>query len=497
MRSYNSNVVRQMYQTQSEASHSQGLLVTAPSSSSFSSSAANAAGDGINSKVLALRAEVYQLKASEVRKLNDCKELRASLAEGWSKLVSLRGYVTKFRREIEECVLEDISNRTEHSDSRSSVTTPSSSSSISRAEQLLAEKGYKPANEVSTENDSDADGERAEVLELHRRRATIRERVSLSEGSLITLRSELEAAAAQLLASRQHTKETDSTRSKSSIEYSLQTRKAVLDLSKKLEAAETEYFSAIKDLEELESALSRTLKDMADKPVADKIAVVTFTSRSSISNREAALNMSDLDTIAGDIKPIVRVDIGSIGVGTSGKGGRQMLSFTVDEVVDGRAAIARLNGETAQEYCSRLQSRLAMLVALDSSVVTEVEEIRMRYQACQKDAKDVEFNRIRAELQLSNLEKFQVQQRLEMVQNGQQLESSVSDESVVVRSILRSNLQSNPDGGQSHVLSGRKNVAFTDDGDMVVKQTAAGTVAVATVNKLNDLASPIHSPYDR
>ena len=59
--------------------------------------APSSSSEGLAGRLRTLRAEVYQLKASESRKLGDCKDLRAALAEGWSKLVSLRGYVAKFR----------------------------------------------------------------------------------------------------------------------------------------------------------------------------------------------------------------------------------------------------------------------------------------------------------------------------------------------------------------------------------------------------------------
>jgi len=469
--------------------------------------APSSSSEGLAGRLRSLRAEVYQLKASESRKLGDCKDFRAALAEGWSKLVSLRGYVAKFRREIEECVLEDVKSRNGGSSDSvpfaSSSSSPSSPARLiatpSRAEQMLAERGYSPSSRKEMQSSGAEDASRAAVLELQQRREMHRARMIASESALISLRTELEAAAALLMETRQ-VKSGESTNGKTVLEKALEARKSVLELSKKLELAEGEYVTAVRELDSVEEELSRSLKELAESTSSNPSApspppIVAF--KSLTNPIGSPLKLSDLDHIAGDSAPIVRMDIGSLGVGTTvntgGKRGRQqVVSFTVDEVVEGRAAIARLNGESAAEYCSRLQGRLAMLIALDTSVVAEVEGIRGQYQTAQKDAKELEYQRMRAELQLSNIERLVVEQQLQAIRNDQQpIETS---ETNAVRSILRSGLALSSDG-QSRVVAGRKNVAFTDDGEMVIKLPSSDKEAVDS--KFNDLSSPVHSPYDR
>jgi hypothetical protein len=245
-----------------------------------------------------------------------------------------------------------------------------------------------------------------------------------------------------------------------------------------------------------------------------------------------------LSRIAAESAPIARVDVGSLGVGTisgSGVTARGTLlssacSFTVDEVIEGKAAIQRLNGETPREYRTRLQSRLAMLVALDSSVVAEVESLRSNLQALQKNSKEVEFRRMRLELQVANYEKMLVQLEIEEMRAGTcvptdtgsvllnrnqivpidtfsdllQPRKAIDDRTALVTQSLltRSTPPSSSVTPAPKVIPGRKNVAFTDDGEMIVRAASPRSRAslansVATGEPLTDLASPIHSPYDR
>lgn len=66
----------------------------------------------------------------------------------------------------------------------------------------------------------------------------------------------------------------------------------------------------------------------------------------------------------------------------------------------GYANILRLNGEPAQEYRARLQTRLGQLAALDTYIVSEVETIRGKMQKTIKLMKDIEIRRMQVDLQV-------------------------------------------------------------------------------------------------
>ena len=158
-----------------------------------------------------------------------------------------------------------------------------------------------------------------------------------------------------------------------------------------------------------------------------------------------------------------------------------------------------------------------MLVSLDSSVVVEVETLRATLHESQAAAKEAEVTRMRAELQLANLERIQTNRELDALKHAGSRTTGHSSVQALPpapqpsllappslpaapssshKSILRSNPSTGGGTGDGTcaVLPGRKNVVFTDEGDMVIKPSPSKQQQ--QVLEL-DLSSPIHSPYDR
>ena len=203
--------------------------------------------------------------------------------------------------------------------------TPGSSSSISSPSY---QDRYTVANSTKiSELDSTRD--------LYEMREHLRSKVTTAIDKLTTVRGELERSADRLMASRSvDAYNAASAYSPSSSSSKVELRNLVLDLSRQLEVAEAEYIAINKDYESVEQQLAEMIKKIQEEPVTNTMASSSPSSSSSSAQPIPIYQMSDLESISTDTKPIAKLDVDSVPIIAS-----QALKFTVEEVLLGTGSL--------------------------------------------------------------------------------------------------------------------------------------------------------------
>lgn len=203
--------------------------------------------------------------------------------------------------------------------------TPGSSSSISSPsyQDMYTIANAKKVSELESTRD------------IYEMREHLRSKVAAAVDKLTIVRGELERSADKLMASRSaDAYDAASSYTPSTSSSKVELRNLVLDLSRQLEVAEAEYIAVNKDYESVEQQLTEMVKNIQEEPIIDSVASAS-SSFSSSAQPMPEYQMSDLELVSTDTKPIARLDVGNVPIISS-----QALKFTVEEVLLGTGALS-------------------------------------------------------------------------------------------------------------------------------------------------------------